>query len=791
MLVVGAGQNQYNLYNSLRFRASASAYLSRTPGSASNRQIWTWSGWVKRGRLGVENHTLFAGRTSASATYTLFYFSNTDTLNFLDNGGAALTTTQLFRDPSAWYHLVLSVDTTQATAANRVKMYVNGNQITAFSTATYPTQNANLNVNTTATQVIGDNTGAAQYFDGYLAEINFIDGQALPPTAFAAINPATGVGAPIKYTGTYGTNGFYLPFSDTSALTTSSNVGLGKDFSGNSNYWTTNNISVTSGTTYDAMKDSPTNTSATVANYCTLNPLDSGASFTPSDGNMRIVLGSSLARTTRATIGVSTGKWYFETVVGGSGAMVGVATASAALSNYTGSDASGWSYYGTDGNKYTGGVNTAYGSTYTANDVIGVALDMDSGKVWFSKNGTWQASGDPAAGTNAAYSTLSGVVFPVLSYANTGGTSHFNAGQRPFSYTPPTGYVALNTYNLPTPTILQGNKYMDATLYTGTGSALSVTNAGSFKPDFVWIKDRTALKSNTLYNSSSGIEKVLFSNTTDAEVSVTGSLTAFNSNGFSVGSSVYSNVNNDNFVAWQWQAGQGTTSSNASGTITSTTSVNATAGFSIVTYTGNGTNGATVGHGLGVKPAMVIIKARGAADNWPVWQKSLASESSFLRLNATDAVNTSTGGRFTAFSSTTITLGTNSETNTNTGTYVAYCWAEISGFSKFGSYTGNGSTDGPFVFTNFRPKFIMWKRTDTTGTWYIYDTSRSSYNASLAELYPNLSNAEANSATGIDILSNGWKIRTSGASDPNVNASGGTYIYAAFAENPFKNALAR
>ena len=502
-------------------------------------------------------------------------------------------------------------------------------------------------------------------------------------------------------------------------------------------------------------------------NYAVMNPLDSGASFTPSDGNMRIVLGSSLARTTRATIGVSTGKWYFETVVGGSGAMVGVATASAALSNYTGSDANGWSYYGVDGNKYTGGVNTAYGSTYTANDVIGVALDMDSGKVWFSKNGTWQASGDPAAGTNAAYTTLSGTVFPVLSYANTGGTSHFNAGQRPFAYTPPTGFKALNTQNLPDATIKKGNQYFDATTYTGTGATLSVTNSGSMQPDFVWIKKRnsSSFGSHQFVDAVRGTSAYLFSDSTAAEVTATDRLTAFNSNGFTLSTASQVNASADTYVGWQWKE-------------------SATAGFDIVTYTGTGSNLA-VNHSLGVTPAMYIIKARGLSSYWTVYHKSLGNN--ILRLNTTDASIANSAYFSSAPNSSQFFNSTSGDVNSNGATYVAYLFAEVAGFSRFGSYTGNGSADGPFVFCGFRPRWIMVKRTDTTGDWWVWDAARNTFNAMNFYLSPNRSDSEFTANT-VDFTSNGIKFRDSSSG---WNASGGTYIFAAFAENPFKNSLAR
>jgi hypothetical protein len=325
---------------------------------------------------------------------------------------------------------------------------------------------------------------------------------------------------------------------------------------------------------------------------------------------------------------------------------------------------------------------------------------------------------------------------------------------------------------------------MDATTYTGNGGTLTVTNAGSMKSDLLWIKSRSAATDNYLFDSRRGEGGILISNSTAAET-VLGSQMSFNSNGFTVGSLAAMNTNGATYVGWQWQAGQGSTSSNTAGSITSTVSVNATAGFSVVTYTGTG-SAATVGHGLGVAPKMIIVKCRSAAFNWAVYHASLTSASFYLSLNQTIAqTNNSTLWNGTAPTSSVFSVGTAGDTNA--GNLVAYCWAEIAGFSKFGSYTGNGSTDGPFVYLGFRPKFIMFKKTSATGSWYILDTVRNTYNEVNASLEADLSIAET-SPYPMDYVSNGVKIRTT---NTDINASSQTYIYAAFAENPFKNANAR
>ena len=780
----------YNLTRSLRFRASASAYLSRTMTTPTNNLKWTLSAWVKRGSvLTTENQIMNAGTAGSDDQ---FVFTSSSQLGFYVANGAAyyLITNAVYRDPAAWYHIVFVYDSANATAANRLLMYVNGTQVTSFATALYPTQNYASQINSAVLNRIGLRSNSASPFDGYLTEVNFIDGQALTPSSFGSTNALTGVWQPARYTGTYGTNGFYLPFTDNSALTTSSNVGLGKDFSGNGNYWTTNNISITAGVTYDSMTDVPTLTSATASNFCVLNPLntESGMTGTLTDGNLTL----SGSGGKRSTIAARSGKWYWE-FVSNSGAasnfpMSGVYVVGAGTF-YPGLDGNSVGYF-QGGDIYYNGSIVFTASSYTNGDLIGFAWDADTGKVYVAKNGTWQNSGNPAAGTGQVATISTGVDRVVGAYSSSG-SSAINFGQRPFSYTPPTGFVALNTFNLPTSTIVKGNTVMDATLYTGNSSTQTVTNAGAFKPDLVWIKDRTVTSQHVWTDSVRGVDRQLFSSLTNAEQTSTTGITSLNSNGFTTGANPSptgaTNSSSDAYVAWQWQAGQGSSSSNTNGTITSTVSVNASAGFSVVTWTGTGAN-ATVGHGLGVAPQLIINKPRNSADNWISWHTSLGALG-YIYLNLTNASNSLAAmWNSTLPTSSVFSVGTNSNINSSAQTMVSYCWTSIAGYSAFGSYTGNGSTDGPFVYTGFRPRWVMFKRTDSTSSWTIWDTAMNTYNVVGNGLYADLSNAESTGNSAFDYLSNGFKVRNSFA---NINSSGGTYIYMAFAENPFKNALAR
>jgi hypothetical protein len=904
------------------------------------------------------------------------------------------TSSAVYRDPSAWYHIVCTYDTTNATGSNRIRLYVNGTQVTSFSSSTDPSQNyASGLVNSTNSHEIG--RLLTEYYDGYLTEVNFIDGQALTPSSFGETDLITGVWKPKRYAGTYGTNGFYLPFKYESAtayaggfngsnqylslaqnsafnfgtgdftvetwvyanswssavspiislgdgavgggspiysgwaLRYSTGAGLGwyrfdgtethltnniflatnqwihlavsrsggvlkifvngaqvysasntvtynnvnsntlkiggnwtvggptvtwfngyisnvrivnntglytanfappttnltavsgtalltlqgssivdnstnafaitnnnsvttslqnifgapiltADQSGNSNNWQSYNLSLASGVTYDSMTDVPTLTSATASNFCTLNPLACRYTGTQYlfDGNLRWYFAStSTWISSGATIGASSGKYYWEcsmSGVGGSQAVIIGIAPNSVISNYitnnlfVGQSAGDYSYY-TNGNKFNNGINTLYGATYGDGDIIGVALDMDAGTLTFYKNNVSQGT---------AFSGLSGTFFPAV--GSTGAQVYCNFGQRPFAYTPPTGYVALNTFNLPDSTIKKGKAHMDVLLVTGTGSNQSYTGL-DFEPGLSSVKSRSASGRFDWFDSNRGVILRLDSSTTEAEAA-DNDLYAFDSNGFSG-----SLDNGTTYASWHWKTSTSTVT-NTSGTISSSVRVNPSAGCSVVTYTGNGSANQTVGHGLGVSPAFVIVKARNAAINWPVHHQSYLNQSSdFLLLSASDAGATASNW----FSKTSSTIGfptSYASTNGNGTTYVAYCWAEIAGFSKFNFYTGNGSSDGPFIYTGFRPKFVLVKRSDAgPSNWTIEDTSRDAYNVAQTVLYPHLSNAEG-TQSAIDILSNGFKVRHSTSEQ---NGSGATYMYACWAEVPFKQSLAR
>ena len=342
------------------------------------------------------------------------------------------------------------------------------------------------------------------------------------------------------------------------------------------------------------------------------------------------------------------------------------------------------------------------------------------------------------------------------------------------------------TYAIP-----NGASVMAATLYNGMGSNLSVNNAANnifFQPDFVWIKNRNSTQSHCLYDSVRGVNQQLNSNNTGAEGTYSG-VSSFNAGGFSVGTAD-NNTANYTYVAWQWKAG-GTSVPNTNGSITSQISANTTAGFSVVTYTGNGTSG-TIGHGLGVAPQMIIVKRRSATQDWIVAHIGIGGTggmgNNFMYLDLTDASSAYAGCFNNTLPTTSVfSVGSDTSTNASGSTYVAYCYAPVAGYSAFGSYTGNGSATGPFVYTGFRPRWVMIKRSTTAGnSWFILDTARNPYNTANTVLYANDSSGEG-ATTAINILSNGFQVATSGAG---FNPSSDNYIYAAFAETPFKYANA-
>jgi hypothetical protein len=783
-LLVGAasnGSSGYSIDNSLIINSADDAYLSRANGStATLATSGTISMWVKKPRNGSREYLMQTGSGTGNSNYFSLFFTNS-TADSLKVGqysvNAYANTTNLYRDPSAWYHIVMAFDSTESTGTDRVKMYVNGELTTNTSSAGASSNFAMTNNGQTI--YIGRESGYPSHT--YMSEVHLIDGQTLAATDFGETNP-DGQWIPKAYGGTYGNNGFYLKFDDNTSTTT-----LGEDSSGNGNDFTLTNMATT-----DQVLDSPTE------NYCTLNPLDfQRAGCTYSEGNLKAAWAADTGLNT-GTINIpKTGKWYWEVVMptgqsyqylsfGIVGDKENVNT-----NAYLGSVTTGYGIYAVNGTKLVAGVASTYMAAVAQGTVMTIAYDADSGSLYIGAGGSW-ANGSGA--TNQAFGTATAVVTGLteeqsVAFAFNTGNYVANFGQKPFTYTPPTGYLELKNSNLPNSTIKDGSTNFNTVLYTGTGAIRSVTGVG-FQPDFVWGKARNTAYSSNLYDSVRGATKYIYSNATTTEVTEADSLTSFDSDGFSTGANAGAGINYSGvtYVAWNWKA-NGTGATNEDGSTTSTVSANTTAGFSVVTYTGTGSN-ATVGHGLGVAPKVLIGKNRTYGVNWRVYHESLGA-TKYLNLNLANAAATSSlPWNNTAPTSSVFSIGTSDNINRNTDSIVMYCFAEVEGYSKFGSYTGNGNANGTCIYTGFKPKMVIIKTTSASFDWVILDTERNPYNLVHDVLYPSLANAEADATTyaSFDAVANGFKLRNA---HQYTNYNGYNYIYMAFAENPFKNSTAR
>jgi len=900
-----AGKKAYQVERSLRFD-NVQIPLKRTPSSSSNKKTMTFSFWFKRA-VDTNFNSFFIAYGNASNRHGLDFVSGGKLRLWGNyNGSVAMTvqTQQVFRDFSAWYHFVCAIDTTQGTASNRVKMYVNGTQITNFETASYPSQNFEFGFNDQNAE-----TQIGSYSRLYLAEIHEIDGFAYDPSYFGETDAITGQWNPKKYVGSYGTNGFYLNFSDNSGTTATT---LGKDSSGNGNNFTPTNLA-----TSDAVKDSPTN------NFATYNVLaESGGTY--SEGNLKVV---STQDPASSTIGFANGKFYFEIYVDSNASQyIGVIAIDVGLNPArTGS----WSSHGAiayrgSGQQYSlkigsnSSVTTSYGASYTAGDIIGCAVDIDNDTITFYKNGASQ--GNTTNGVSYLSPTgAKNLIYGAIVYcnggnnimrANFGQDSTFQgtvsaggntdaSGIGDFKYTVPTGFKALCSANLPDPTILLPNKHFNTLLYTGNSTdARAITGVG-FSPDWIWIKNRDDNDWNNLYDTVRGAGKRIATNSTSAEHNSTDHMDSIDSDGFTLKDGDNTNQNGEDYVSWNWNAGDtdgktytvkvvsdsgnkyrfdnfGTSavtldlaeggtyifdqsdssnaghplrfsttadgthgggseyttgvttsgtpgssgaftqivvaasapnlayyctnhsgmggaintnstlgSSNFDGTVQATVKANPTAGFSMGTFTAQTSGSATVGHGLGVAPNLVITKSRSVSGGqWYVYHQDIGMNG-WLNLDSSAAATT--GNSVVWNPAPTSNVFTYGSGLVNTQNIVFYAFSEVEGYSKFGSYTGNGSTDGTFVFTGFRPAFLIVKATGLTESWYLYDNKRNTFNAVDKYLRADNSYAEGTFVLG-DLLSNGFKIRQT---DSALNTSGQTYIYLAFAESPFKNARAR
>ena len=724
--------------------------------------------WVKRSA--TSSSALFSSGTEATEL-TQLSIQGDGNLRFRDRSGDNLRkeTTALLNDVGAWYHIVCAVDLTQASNGDRVKLYINGTLQTDLSiNDTFSNRNTYINRTGGNGMVVGERAyDTANSLSGYLAEVHFIDGTQVTADSFGETKE--GVWIPKEYTGgSYGTNGFYLKFDQTGTGTASAST-IGADSSGNDNHLTSTNLaSIDSNRT-----DSPTN------NFATWNPEWAGNGTYGTHGT--IVNGalelSSVGSETNAfcsQILPSSGKYYVEMRVSSLNSFSGGVMQTAPTIHRS-------VLFQTDGtiDQDNSQVQSGLGS-FSAGDTIGIRCDMDAGTVQFYVE-------DSAYGSAVTLTSIDNQgEYAIMCRANA--YVELRTDTKDMEFSIPNGYTTLSTANYPEPTISPLNAkqpldYFNTVLYTGNGSSQNVSGL-SFQPDWVWIKSRSSANKHKLYDAVRGVQKTISSSGTDAESTESTTLTEFRSDGFAVGSNDGVNKNTDSMVAWNWLG------ANGAGDITSTVQANTEAGFSIVSYTGTGSNG-TVAHGLGVAPKWVIVKKRNNTGDWVVWHEGLGDGTNYIILDTDQAGLTATNiWNSTIPTSSVFSVGTHTTTNGSSDTFIAYCFAEIEGYSKFGKFTGNGDADGPFVYTGFRPAWLMWKRTNSTNQWVMNDATRNPFNQTDQVLYANLNDADS-TGEGIvtNLVSNGFKLLSSTAGNANTNNS--TYIYMAFAEMPFKYANAR
>ena len=812
---------------SLKFDRTESHYLSRT-FSAGNRKTFTFSFWVKAsdysegGSVGTGGGRIFgAGTVGAGARSQLGFegasnpSADRDKFSFGMNptsGWKSVKTVATFRDFSAWQNFVVAVDCTQSTSSDRVKIYHNG--VEQALTGTYP-DDVDQPINSAVGHAIGRyNAEGTDYFNGLLSNFYFIDGQQLDSSDFGFTDPLTNTWRPKKYSGTFGTNGFWLSLD--------SEDNFEKDKSGNGNDWTKNNFSGTS-VDPDVIKDSPsgvafggaptsgvTTTSSAPSNYATLNPLLKGSSATLSNGNLDVTA-SGGNNGVSSTIGMSSGKWYCEVTVRNVGdeTKLGIGKADAgSLTGQPGAAADTWAYIQT-GQKMNSNSASSYGSSFTTGDTISVLFDADDGNLYFYKNGAEQNSG------TAAYTGLTSgpYYFHFLARAiSTANDLSVNFGQKPFKYAPPQGYLPLNSASVRSETVItRPDQYVGITTWTGNSTDDRQINTG-FRPDLVWTKRRDSALDHIIFDSVRGKGNELYSNQNYEEGTGSTKIGGFNDFGFTVNDNSAINQTGD-WVSWNWKAGGNKNTFNVdglgyasaaaaglnAGTLTiSGASVGTKQGFSIIKYAGSASD-STFPHGLTQAPDFYMIKCLDvSAESWRVYHSSLGADYALTLNTSADASDSNIYFNDTEPTSTVASVYAGYDGVNNSGrNYVAYLWHDVPGLQKFGKYVGSDSADAKFVELGFRPALLVIKFYDGTdigshGGWKVIDNQRNKFNPQgisqkLAWDVDEDENGGTTISTSegkVDFLSNGFRIRDGHSP---FNTSGRNYIYAAWAEQPASN----
>ena len=826
----------YTISKSLRFNAGSSSYMDSGGGvgTGDSRTTWTFSFWVKKADLS-DDPCIWSGYRSGSSLDTFVMGSGGSHFYvYLSSYKGQLKPNGVQRDPTSWYHYVTTWDTTNSTAADRMRIYINGERV-SLATDDQPSEDEVSNIGLALTVMnIGQQGDTTQFGSFYLADMIFTDGTSYSASDFGETNAATNQWVPKDPSGlSFGTNGFWFKFENSSDL--------GEDYSGNGNDYAANGLYAS-----DQNPDTPT------TNICYLNPLsigvEKGANVALSQGNLVSLTTYAGWEEVLGTQYVSSGKWYAECLTYSNYLMIGVAASnhSPPATSIATDGAYGWALYpasSTSELTHNGSSSSTFSTGFSSGDVWGLALDLEASPpelTWY-RNDSLVISTDDYTGfeltAGLAYTFYQRMVNAGKAFWNLGQDSAFSGqktsgsanasddnGIGDFYYDPPSGgYLTLCAANLDAPSIKKSGDFFNSILYTGDdASPRSLTGVG-FQPDFTWGKDRSAGNDHWLTDAVRGTsEQGLASNQTYAEGTGDqqyGYVSGFGSDGFTLTTGTGGNislVNNDTttYVAWNWLAGTAPTADNSAGAGATPTagsgkidgsnlgsalaggiaakrlSANTTAGFSIVSYEGTDAN-ATIGHGLSQAPELLIIKALDTGStSWAVGADAMTSWAYSMELDTTDA-QASVATRFnsTAPTASVFSVGDSGYTNAPSGeNFVAYAFHSVEGYSKVGSYTGNGNADGTFISTGFRPAFVMIKNYGATGDrWLILDDKRDTYNVATNSLAPNLGNAES-TGYDLDFVSNGIKIRDD---ESPLNTSGIGYLYLAFAESPFKYANAR
>ena len=764
--------DQATIAKSVMYNDGDSPYLTRTQesGSGDQKRKATFSWWFKRGTAyGTE--MIHVG--AAPSTRLLARFDTSNRLVFrLTNGTTEYqkVTNMTFEDSSKWYHCHWQIDVSQSTATDRSKVWIDGDQITSWSSDSNPGQNTDvvgLSDGTTQ-RVSGTSHSTGQYFDGYLAEFNYCDGVITTVDNFGITDTATGRWIPKELSGiTYGSNGFRLQFGTDSAL--------GDDTSGNTNDFSSSGL-----TTSDQRTDTPTN------NLPIMRPYNPSYSQTLSEGNLQtattaINRGYPMCSTLRPK---GSGKYYAEvrfSSTGGGNTVNFGCYAQEDLHNYSSGNAytggsnlgSGYWYvhggHSSQGFYHNGTKTSSDSSSFSSGDVLGLALDLDNGTLsFYNDDGNLFGSTTFDSSKSACFAAMtnaSGINF----IWNFGDNGTFNGNETAggnadedgignFFHSVPTGFKALTKESMP-----ETDKGVTA---------------------LTWVKNRDTTNNNMMVDSSRGQSKHLYVDRNDAEQDYDKrGMSKFLKGGYSCGEYNFINAVGNRIVSWNWVANGGTTASNEDGSITSTVQANTTAGFSIVLYNGNSGSAGTIGHGLSAKPEWILVKDRDAGSyEWMVQHKSLGATHYGELSTDNPFYDNDTIWNDTEPTSSVFSIGTNAGVNSGSNKYVAYCWHGVDGFSKFGSYEGNNDADGPFIYTGFKPATVIFKCNASSKNWVMVDNARDKFNPISKWLLPNSNGAEYDASSfPIDFLSNGFKILNNGGGTNGSN----TFLYSAWAEHPF------